>query len=73
MCGIAGIVNFDRENRCDRNLLEQMVRSLAHRGADDRGILAAPEVGSGMTRLSIINVAGGHHPLVNEEDVLWLF
>ncbi len=67
MCGIVGILNFDRENRCDRNLLEQMVRSLAHRGPDDRGILVANEVGLGMTRLSIIDVAGGHQPVFNED------
>jgi asparagine synthase (glutamine-hydrolysing) len=44
-----------------------------HRGPDDEGIYADPErqVCLGATRLSIIDVAGGHQPLSNEDGTVW--
>jgi asparagine synthase (glutamine-hydrolysing) len=40
MCGIAGIVNLDG-SKVDLRLLERMNKSIAHRGPDDEGFLAA--------------------------------
>ena len=44
--------------------LQQMVEALAHRGPDDRGVHLEASVGLGHTRLSIIDLATGHQPLV---------
>ena len=44
-----------------------MCDAIAHRGPDDEGILVDGGVGLGMRRLSIIDVAGGHQPVFNED------
>jgi len=66
MCGIVGIVRFHPAEQ--QELLEKMVASLRHRGPDDRGEFELPDHGLaiGMTRLSIIDLAGGHQPMFDE-------
>jgi asparagine synthase (glutamine-hydrolysing) len=49
-----------------------MGRVIEHRGPDDHGHFQAPGVGLGMRRLSIIDVAGGHQPIANEDETVWL-
>jgi len=65
VCGIAGFVG-----RCDRGQLDAMVTALAHRGPDDEGHWVGPDVGLGMRRLSIIDLAGGRQPMTNEDETL---
>jgi asparagine synthase (glutamine-hydrolysing) len=50
-----------------------MNAGMVHRGPDDEGIYIDPEnnVGLGARRLSIIDVAGGHQPLANEDGTVW--
>ena len=48
-----------------------MCASLHHRGPDDRGIYVCGPIGLGATRLSIIDVEGGHQPLSNETGSIW--
>src|SRR2546422_2648723 len=45
---------------------------LEHRGPDDFGHYVGRGVGLGMRRLSIIDVAGGHQPIANEDETVWL-
>ncbi|HKZ70685.1 MAG TPA: asparagine synthase (glutamine-hydrolyzing), partial [Anaerolineales bacterium] len=45
---------------------------LAHRGPDDSGIYISDGVGLAARRLSIIDLAGGHQPLKNEDGSVWL-
>src|SRR5437899_6160983 len=69
MCGIAGYVSL--EERCDRRpLLQQMTQALRHRGPDDEGYFAEPGVGLAIRRLSIIDVAGSHQPISNEDETV---
>jgi asparagine synthase (glutamine-hydrolysing) len=68
MCGIVGMAYFDREKPCDGRLLDSMVQSLDHRGPDDRGTFIDNGLGLGMTRLSIIDLLGGHQPIFNEDN-----
>ncbi len=65
MCGIAGIVVLDGAPP-ERGLLEAMCATLTHRGPDDQGLHVSGNVGLGMRRLAIIDVAGGRQPLFNE-------
>jgi asparagine synthase (glutamine-hydrolysing) len=66
MCGICGIA--DSSGRTDtRVLVEQMQRSLLHRGPDEQNTWSANDVAFGHTRLSIIDLAGGQQPLANED------
>jgi asparagine synthase (glutamine-hydrolysing) len=66
MCGIVGIARFHPAEQ--QELLERMVATLRHRGPDDRGEFELPDHGLaiGMTRLSIIDLAGGHQPMFDE-------
>jgi asparagine synthase (glutamine-hydrolysing) len=72
MCGIAGQVNFDRGEPVERETILRMARSIAHRGPDDEGFFIAGPVGLGFRRLSIIDLSGGHQPMCNEDETLWI-
>ncbi|MSN27166.1 MAG: asparagine synthase (glutamine-hydrolyzing) [Geobacter sp.] len=63
MCGIFGIV----APNVDRSFLERATNTLAHRGPDDAGYYLDAHAGLGHRRLSIIDVAGGHQPIFNED------
>jgi asparagine synthase (glutamine-hydrolysing) len=65
MCGIVGYLAAEEPaGRCD----EAMLGALHHRGPDDRGAWARPRLFLGMCRLSIIDLAGGHQPIWNEDN-----
>ena len=68
MCGIAGVVL--RQGQVDRDLLKPMADQLRHRGPDDVGFLAEANVGLVHTRLSIIDLSGGHQPIRTEDGRL---
>lgn len=75
MCGIAGIVNLAPDGSpIDVALLRPMAAELVHRGPDDEGFYVDPRgrCGLGFRRLSIIDVAGGHQPLSNEDGTVWI-
>jgi asparagine synthase (glutamine-hydrolysing) len=72
VCGIAGLINFDRREPVERETLVRMTRSIAHRGPDDEGFFIAGPVGLGFRRLSIIDLSGGHQPMCNEDETLWI-
>jgi asparagine synthase (glutamine-hydrolysing) len=72
MCGICGKLNFDRDNEVSQPLLKAMADSIVHRGPDDDGYYLAGQVGLGFRRLSIIDLAGGHQPLSNEDGTVWI-
>ena len=72
MCGIAGIVNQERSQPVNPELLRVMMRAMTHRGPDDHGEYLAGNVGFGHLRLSIIDLTGGHQPLANEDDTIWI-
>ena len=69
MCGIAGILSPDPEQRA---LIEAMAHSLVHRGPDDMGFFRHGPMAMAQTRLSIIDLATGHQPILNEDDSLVL-
>ncbi len=66
MCGFTGLATSDPRAVPDAALLGRMARTLAHRGPDDEGILARAGIGLAFRRLSIIDVDGGHQPILNE-------
>jgi asparagine synthase (glutamine-hydrolysing) len=69
MCGIAGIAG---EGGVDTATIHRMCESIVYRGPDDEGIFVKDGVGLGMRRLSIIDLAGGHQPVCNEERTIWI-
>jgi asparagine synthase (glutamine-hydrolysing) len=66
MCGFAGLAAADADGAPDAALLATMARTLVHRGPDDGTELARGTLGVGFRRLSIIDVAGGRQPVLNE-------
>jgi len=49
-----------------------MTDSLTPRGPDDRGVVIDGNVGLGFRRLSIIDLEGGHQPMANEDESVWI-
>ncbi len=51
-----------------------MSAQLVHRGPDDEGHYLDPQgrCGFGFRRLSIIDVQGGHQPIANEDESVWV-
>jgi asparagine synthase (glutamine-hydrolysing) len=70
MCGIAGLVDFEKP--IAPGTLEAMLRLIVHRGPDDEGRYEKGPFAIGMRRLSIIDLAGGHQPLANEDETVWV-
>ncbi|HXL07593.1 MAG TPA: asparagine synthase (glutamine-hydrolyzing) [Gemmatimonadales bacterium] len=67
MCGIVGIVHADPARPVSPALIRRMCEAIRHRGPDDEGVHVDGSVGLGMRRLSIIDLAGGHQPILNED------
>src|SRR5512139_3193285 len=72
MCGIVGLCHSSGNDWVDRIMLRQMRDALRHRGPDDAGDFVSGSVALGHRRLSIIDVAGGHQPLGNEDGSIWI-
>src|SRR5437762_9765040 len=72
MCGIAGQFNFQRGEPVKRETIVRMARSIAHRGPDDEGYYVSGPLGLGFRRLSIIDLAGGHQPMSDAEETVWV-
>src|SRR5438067_8691242 len=72
MCGIAGQFKFLRREPVERETIVRMARSIAHRGPDDEGYFISGPVGLGFRRLSIIDLAGGHQPMSDAEETVWI-
>jgi asparagine synthase (glutamine-hydrolysing) len=72
MCGIAGQFNFQRHEPVERETIVGMADSIAHRGPDDEGFFITGPVGLGFRRLSIIDLAGGHQPMSDAEETVWI-
>jgi asparagine synthase (glutamine-hydrolysing) len=72
MCGICGVLHNDSNYRVERSALEGMSAAIIHRGPDDEGLLLDGNLGLAMRRLSIIDVEGGHQPMANENQNLWI-
>jgi asparagine synthase (glutamine-hydrolysing) len=72
MCGIAGIVSSQAGDRIEVSTIDRMCQAIVHRGPDDQGIFVKDGTGLGMTRLSIIDLAGGHQPIFNEDRSIWI-
>ena len=72
MCGIAGQFNFQRREPVERETIVRMADSIAHRGPDDEGYFISGPLGLGFRRLSIIDLAGGHQPMSDLGETIWV-
>jgi asparagine synthase (glutamine-hydrolysing) len=67
MCGISAIY-ADNDSYAGWRMLNR----LGHRGPDDSGAVAVEGSWIGQTRLSIVDLTGGHQPLRNNSGTLYL-
>lgn len=72
MCGICGQYNFASQAPVERRDLEKMTRTMVHRGPDDEGYHFDGPLGFGFRRLSIIDLEGGHQPMSDQEETVWV-
>ncbi|MFN0124922.1 MAG: asparagine synthase (glutamine-hydrolyzing) [Blastocatellia bacterium] len=70
MCGIIGFINTARQHTASEATARVMAAAIMHRGPDDDGFFLHNHVALGMRRLSIIDLAGGHQPIGNEDDTV---
>jgi len=69
MCGIAGIFGISGEP-VGAGEVKSMCDAIIPRGPDDEGYYIHGNVGLGMRRLSIIDVAHGQQPVWNEDETI---
>ncbi|QTA85202.1 asparagine synthase B [Desulfonema magnum] len=62
MCGLAGCFGVK-----DEQTINRMLDDLGHRGPNDRGIFSNENLVLGHTRLSIVDVAQGHQPILSDD------
>jgi asparagine synthase (glutamine-hydrolysing) len=67
MCGIAGILTLETDDRVDVHRLRRMRDVIMHRGPDGAGLLLDGPVGLAHRRLAIVDVTGGQQPMSNED------
>ena len=68
MCGICGVAGATD----GAGLVRRMCAAMTHRGPDDEGFLDVDGVSLGMRRLSIIDLEGGHQPIHNEDESIFV-
>src|SRR5690348_6886645 len=67
MCGIAGFIDKACVYANAEERIHAMCNVIRHRGPDEQGVWIGDGAALGMRRLSIIDVAGGHQPIFNED------
>jgi asparagine synthase (glutamine-hydrolysing) len=67
MCGICGILSFNDNGVDKREIINEMTALMVHRGPDDDGYYFNDEIGLGIRRLAIIDIEGGHQPILSED------
>lgn len=70
MCGIAGYI--DLKHQVDLSLIENMTRTMHHRGPDGEGYHLDGPVALGHRRLSIIDLTGGKQPMADDSERYWI-
>lgn len=70
MCGIAGFLQVDPG--ANPAIARRMTAVITHRGPDSGGHYDDAHVSMGMRRLSIVDLAGGHQPIPNEDSTRWI-
>lgn len=72
MCGYVGFIDETEAYNAALSSLNKMTDAIAHRGPDDSSFYTEAPVALGFRRLSIIDLAGGRQPMLNDEQSLVL-
>jgi asparagine synthase (glutamine-hydrolysing) len=63
---------FDPGRGIEPRIVKAMADAIRHRGPDDEGLYDGGQAVLGHRRLSIIDLAGGHQPIANEDGTAWI-
>jgi asparagine synthase (glutamine-hydrolysing) len=72
MCGICGQIKIASDEPVDQQTIRRMSQTMVHRGPDDQGFFFDRSLGFGFRRLSIIDLSGGHQPMSDAEESVWI-
>jgi asparagine synthase (glutamine-hydrolysing) len=72
MCGIAGILHFEKERKADPAVIKKMADTISYRGPDGEGYYVNRNLAFGHRRLSIIDLSTGSQPMFSEDKSLVL-
>src|SRR4051812_32753424 len=76
MCGITAILGEGRDSPTgggsSASAIDRMTTCLTHRGPDASDTVRRAGCALGHTRLSIIDLAGGHQPMTDETGRFWI-
>jgi len=72
MCGICGQYYFKENCPVSIQTIKRMTDTITHRGPDDEGYHISDSIGLGFRRLSIIDLAGGHQPMSDQQKSVWV-
>lgn len=67
MCGICGQLVSDPAQSADNDLLRRLNATIRHRGPDSEGYYVKGAAGLAISRLAVIDIAGGLQPIANED------
>jgi asparagine synthase (glutamine-hydrolysing) len=65
MCGVVGFINAPASEAQQRQWLDAMTTTMAHRGPDGQGAWVEGGVALGHCRLSVIDLEGGQQPMLD--------
>ncbi|TYS15865.1 asparagine synthase (glutamine-hydrolyzing) [Rossellomorea vietnamensis] len=68
MCGITGWINFRKDLRNSRGILETMTETLSKRGPDDSNVWLDTHAAFGHKRLTVVDPEGGKQPMAKEAE-----
>jgi len=68
MCGITGVIQYDRDLTEPNGVVEHMTEVLARRGPDDAGIIKEQHALLGHRRLVVVDPSGGAQPMQKSVD-----
>ncbi len=63
MCGIVGIINFEKNLLEESGILSSMLDKISHRGPDSAGTFMTHKAALGHRRLTVVDPAGGSQPM----------
>lgn len=73
MCGIVGKLNFNPQKQISSQLIQEMAKTLSHRGPDGQGFYFKNNIGLGHQRLKIIDLSeNAKQPMANEDQTCWI-
>lgn len=66
MCGIAGWIDWERDLRGQKHILQAMANSLYRRGPDDEGFWLTKTAAFAFRRLIVVDPEGGKQPMIRK-------